>query len=360
MNGPLLLPITLGFLSIFTLLPRTRLGSPIPGALLGLAALVSLGAYLLGTTTGRPLVTVEELLFYAFAGKAILFAGLMIVQRNPARSAIAFAVVILSVCGLFLLQGAPFLFAATLIIYAGAIIVTFLFVLMLSAQSGYSFSDANDRSREPFLASLVGFVLLGVLLVVLQRAYDQRSLDRLLLLANNASRATTADELQAVIPTPVAYLESLRREVDLIQMPVEKGTDDDLRSKFDMLQAAIESLKQTLQSPPDAAQWESKVQQPLVELTKLGRDVQRSVNDPLIRNQKMLESTKTVVSSGYGASLPASPSGLRELPAANVPALGRTLFSDHLLTVELAGTLLLVATIGAILIASDRPLRNPV
>jgi hypothetical protein len=42
------------------------------------------------------------------------------------------------------------------------------------------------------------------------------------------------------------------------------------------------------------------------------------------------------------------------LPAANVAALGRTLYTDHLIAVELAGTLLLVATVGAIAIAGAR------
>ena len=41
-----------------------------------------------------------------------------------------------STCGLFLLQAAPFLMAATIIIYAGAIVVTFLFVIMLAQQEG--------------------------------------------------------------------------------------------------------------------------------------------------------------------------------------------------------------------------------
>ena len=43
------------------------------------------------------------------------------------------------------------------------------------------------------------------------------------------------------------------------------------------------------------------------------------------------------------------------LPVTNVAALGLSLFTDYLLPVELAGTLLLVATIGAIAIASRRP-----
>src|SRR5262249_38490774 len=60
---------------------------------------------------------------------------------------------------------------ATIIIYAGAIIVTFLFVLMLAQQEGPS--DADQRSREPLLASLTGFILLGALVYVLQLSYEK-------------------------------------------------------------------------------------------------------------------------------------------------------------------------------------------
>ena len=46
--------------------------------------------------------------------------------------------------------------------------------------------------------------------------------------------------------------------------------------------------------------------------------------------------------------------GRNQLPARNVSAIGRMLYSEHLLAVEMAGTLLLVATIGAVLIAQRK------
>src|SRR5207249_1017931 len=104
-----------------------------------------------------------------FAGGALVFGTVLVVQKNPARGAIAFAFVILSTCGLFLLLAAPFLMAATVIIYAGAIIVTFLFVLMLSHNEGPS--DENDRSREPLLGSLAGFAFTGLILFTLYQAH---------------------------------------------------------------------------------------------------------------------------------------------------------------------------------------------
>src|SRR5262249_49632626 len=114
-------------------------------------------------------LSVETVLFYTFSAIAIIFGTLLITQSNPARAALSFALVVLSTCGLFLLQAAPFLMAATTIIYAGAIIVTFLFVLMLAQQEKHA--DADWRSREPLLASIAGFVLLGGLLAVLLLTY---------------------------------------------------------------------------------------------------------------------------------------------------------------------------------------------
>src|SRR5262249_58598020 len=64
----------------------------------------------------------QRYLFAAFSTGAILSAILMITNRNPVYSALWFALATLSVCGLFLLQSAPFLAAATVIVYAGAVV----------------------------------------------------------------------------------------------------------------------------------------------------------------------------------------------------------------------------------------------
>ena len=56
---------------------------------------------------------------------------------------------------------APFLAAATVIVYAGAIIVTFMFVIMLAQQGGATAYD--QRSRQPLAGSLVSFFVLGAL-----------------------------------------------------------------------------------------------------------------------------------------------------------------------------------------------------
>jgi NADH-quinone oxidoreductase subunit J len=104
-------------------------------------------------------------MFCFFAAAAIISAVNMITNTNPVYAALWFALVTLSVCGLFLLQSAPFLAAATVIVYAGAIVVTFLFVIMLARQAGSA--EYDRHAREPFQTSLAAFVLLGAILFTL-------------------------------------------------------------------------------------------------------------------------------------------------------------------------------------------------
>lgn len=108
----------------------------------------------------------ELILFWIFALGALVCAVLMITSRKPVYAALWFALVTFSTCGLFLLQYAPFLAAATIIVYAGAIIVTFLFVMMLAQQAGATAYD--QRARQPLLATIVAFVLLGALLYTIK------------------------------------------------------------------------------------------------------------------------------------------------------------------------------------------------
>lgn len=161
-NGMLLIPLGLGWLAIWLLMPAEKQRSRILGGLIGLAAVLLLQTFLLPPAGDL----LRNVLFFGFAASAVLGAGLMITDRNPVFSALWFAIVTLAVCGLFLINSAPFLAASTIIVYAGAIIVTFLFVIMLSQQSGVSNSDHHPH--QPGLATFAAFVLLGALLVTLQ------------------------------------------------------------------------------------------------------------------------------------------------------------------------------------------------
>jgi NADH-quinone oxidoreductase subunit J len=162
-NGLLLIPLGLGWLAVWWMMPSDKRRPRILGALAALAAVLMMQRMLLPPAGDL----VRNGLFFVFAATAVLSAGLMITDRNPVYSALWFAVVTLAVCGLFLLNSAPFLAASTIIVYAGAIIVTFLFVIMLAHQSDSS-TGYDQQPFQPAVASLAAFLLLGALLFTLQ------------------------------------------------------------------------------------------------------------------------------------------------------------------------------------------------
>ena len=69
--------------------------------------------------------------FDAAAGLAILFACVMVVHRHPVKSVLALVVSFFALAVTFVLLSAPLIAAVQVIVYAGAILVLFLFVLML-------------------------------------------------------------------------------------------------------------------------------------------------------------------------------------------------------------------------------------
>jgi len=76
-------------------------------------------------------VTVEPILFAMFAGTAVGCALGVVFNRNPVHCALLLVGVLLSISALFVLLHAPFIAALQVIVYAGAIMVLFLFVVML-------------------------------------------------------------------------------------------------------------------------------------------------------------------------------------------------------------------------------------
>src|SRR5262249_40083979 len=243
---PLWLPLLAGAAAIFILLPRPKAPPMLWGILAGVAALV-LGGGLLVQAGG---VDAETVLFYAFSGLAIVSGAMLVTQSHPARAALSFAMVVLSTCGLFLLQAAPFLMAATTIVYAGAIVVTFLFVIMLAQQTGWS--DADWRSREPFIATLAGFVLVGALLYLLQKTYETPVLHKILERAEAASQSDPpSHELgndEEFLTALQAELEKIRggqdREALLKEVTIVRGSWKEWKDKrdFQEMRAALHRI----------------------------------------------------------------------------------------------------------------------
>ena len=73
----------------------------------------------------------DALLFYMFAGAAVLGALLVVTQKNPVYSVLALIASFFGLSGLYVLLEAPFVAVVQIIIYAGAIMVLFLFTVML-------------------------------------------------------------------------------------------------------------------------------------------------------------------------------------------------------------------------------------
>jgi NADH-quinone oxidoreductase subunit J len=76
-------------------------------------------------------MTMDVILFYLFAALALGSAVVVVAQRNPLYSAFALIVTMCALSAIFGLLGSPFIAALQVVVYAGAIMVLFLFVLML-------------------------------------------------------------------------------------------------------------------------------------------------------------------------------------------------------------------------------------
>ena len=73
----------------------------------------------------------EYLIFFFFAAVAVIFSLVVVLHKNPVVSALALVVAFFSLAVMYVLLDAPFMAALQVIIYAGAIMVLFLFVIML-------------------------------------------------------------------------------------------------------------------------------------------------------------------------------------------------------------------------------------
>jgi NADH-quinone oxidoreductase subunit J len=100
--------------------------------------------------------------FYMLSGLAVLGGMLVITRRNPVHSALALILTLLAQAGLYLMLYAPFVAGVQVILYAGGIMVLFLFVIMLVNVSQV---QKEEQFNKQWLAGIVAAFALGVLLV---------------------------------------------------------------------------------------------------------------------------------------------------------------------------------------------------
>jgi NADH-quinone oxidoreductase subunit J len=159
-------------IGVILLLPG-RLEGPLRkiGGVVLLAAGLVFGALVAKTAGGM------DVYFWLFAAIAVLGAVRVITHPKPVYSALYFVLTVMASAGLFVLMWAEFMAAALVLIYAGAILVTYVFVIMLAAEAQpeaapgrpmhEQLAEHDAISREPIIASAVGFALLGIVLFVI-------------------------------------------------------------------------------------------------------------------------------------------------------------------------------------------------
>ena len=111
----------------------------------------------------------DAILFYVFAVMAVASAVVVISQRNPIYSALALVVTLCSVAVIFGLLGSPFIAVLQVIVYAGAIMVLFLFVLMLlNVKREEEVPSAGQRTLRGMALALVTLLVLQAGAVLLR------------------------------------------------------------------------------------------------------------------------------------------------------------------------------------------------
>ena len=109
-----------------------------------------------------------QFVFYLFALVAVGSALLFVTRRNPVAAALWLVNVMVSLAALYTMMGAYFVGAVQVLIYAGAIMVVFLFVVMLlNLGHGEAVADVRNM-RWRLLAGALGVVLLAFLLAAVR------------------------------------------------------------------------------------------------------------------------------------------------------------------------------------------------
>src|SRR5687767_12900021 len=123
---------------------------------------------LAATSTG------EAITFWVLGPLAAIAAIMMVLSRNAVHAALFLAAVMLSLAGLYAVQDAPFLAAVQVIVYTGAVLMLFLFVLMLV---GVDSSDSLVETirGQRVAAFVVGLGFAGLLVAAIASGVDEAS-----------------------------------------------------------------------------------------------------------------------------------------------------------------------------------------
>lgn len=156
----------------------------------------------------------QDIIFYTFSAILIASALGVITFRNPVYSALLLVLSFITCAGLWLLLEAEFLAIALVLVYVGAVMVLFLFVVMML--------DINlDQLREGFwkwfpFGGLIALVMVGEISIVLMGKYF--GLDEMPIPKPHAADYSNTKELGRLIYTEYVYAFELAAVLLLIAM----------------------------------------------------------------------------------------------------------------------------------------------
>ncbi len=281
--------IALGALGVGLALPRRGTSPQVIGAIL--AALAG-GGIVLALTLRAGASERPTPFFYVFAAIGLASALRVITHPRPVYAALWFIMTVLASAGLFLMLSAEFMAFAFIIVYAGAILITYLFVIMLATQAPVEgetevLATYDVAAREPIAATVVGFVMLGALTTMMFRGIPE------------------------VPPAQQSPSEAL-----IVKLP--RQVESDLRAEG-LIQA--DEKVATAPGSGDA-------------LMTLGEG-----------------GAVTVLKADGSTRLIARAQWPKDLGISNVQALGFNFLSQHPGSIEIAGVLLMMAMLGAVVLS---------
>ena len=115
-------------------------------------------------------MTPQVVIFFMLAALAVGGALSLIFQKHPIHSALSLIVVMMALAGLYLLMGAEFVAAVQIIVYGGAIMVLFVFVIMLLNAGIEEHTSISKMAGFPGL--LLTFALTGFIAATIARSTD--------------------------------------------------------------------------------------------------------------------------------------------------------------------------------------------
>lgn len=294
----------IGAIGLCLALPRRGKTPQVAGAAL---AGLAIGAIVIALTLRNP-DHAPNIYYYLFSAIALGSALRVITHPKPVYAALYFILTIIASAGLYLILAAEFVSFALIIVYAGAILITYLFVIMLASQSPTEDDDRGEEeydisAREPIAASVVGFLLLAALSSLAFRG--------------TATLPTTTNAVAGMHASHMLSKPRAERDIAILaEMP--------RRLKAEMVDAGLISERDELVlNDKGEPMFDGSSRSVMVRVP--GRD--------------------GIAPSERAVALPDS------ISTRNVEDVGFNLLAEHPGSIEIAGVILLMAMLGAVVLS---------